>query len=247
MGNSSSFSLSDYDAASLIVEITGSCYTEAEAIKPYDRSLYKKEVEAAKAEGRPVPPPPPMGNIRFTVKLEAVFKGSVKGDSLTLTTASSGSACGWQPREGKRYILYLYERKGENEEKVVGVSSCSRIIWSDGSQYASEKRILKDLATISNGEIVGEQNELLRLPGENTDGEYNAFSGAIKNGKRQGIWLVYPPIFGREDSLAYKQPALIVAYQEGRVIDYKQLLGSEDWYLRWWLRTFAAQFYPSKE
>ncbi|TXF89849.1 hypothetical protein FUA23_09200 [Neolewinella aurantiaca] len=248
IGHTSSFNLMDYDAADLIVEITGSEYARPVKRKSFDREAYRIEIEEARRRGKsipPPPPPPPMNSIEFRVKVESVFKGDIEGDSLTLTTSPFGPSCGWQPGKGERYILYLYNRANENGVESIGVSLCSRKTRLTNGRGAAEIEILRELSSARDGAICGEQLSL--LPGTEAE-RYVAFDGSFKDGVRHGEWNLYPAIYYEPDAdIDYNLPEVTLLFDEGRIVEVNSRVSSETVNERGYLKRWMVFYLKSRE
>ena len=63
------------------------------------------------------------GSVRVDIMLSDVFRGSVKGTTVSVTTAGSGPACGYTFTVGEEYLVYAHRK---NDGSGLAVSLCSR-------------------------------------------------------------------------------------------------------------------------
>jgi len=220
-----SFSLMRYDEAELIIEVVvGERFDELQSPPAYDLAAYRAEVEKAEADGRVPPPPPPPPPIDRTGKVNAeveiVFKGVLDADEIILISDLDGASCGWLPRPGSRYILYLGKPAKDRGITVYWVGSCGRKLNASGENYKDEKRILTRFAVAEDG--VFSENQVINLHAGPM--AYCPFKGSFKNGNREGKWVIYPPVYSWRDTQDFQQPALVLEYKAGELMGGEFLL-----------------------
>lgn len=57
---------------------------------------------------------------RVTFELQRVWKGLPEGETVTVTTAADGAACGYAFEEGKTYLVFAYEVRQDRESEEGG-------------------------------------------------------------------------------------------------------------------------------
>src|SRR5262245_1837235 len=79
----------------------------------------------------PAPDAPPLRpnefriprSVRVDLTISNVFRGSIRGATVSVTTAGSGPACGYTFKVGEQYLVYAYRPK---DGSGLAVSVCSR-------------------------------------------------------------------------------------------------------------------------
>lgn len=96
------------------------------------------------ADGPPLRPDEHRFPKELHIAFEAVtpFRG-VKGHAVTVSTASSGPACGYQFKEGERYLVYAHHRSGA-PEFVVSLCSRTRLL----AEAAEDLQFLQTLSSV---------------------------------------------------------------------------------------------------
>lgn len=219
LGNSTSFSIPDYDAADLIVELKAGEVTHDDTAYQSQLLNWEKEVVDARAMKQPSPLRPERTG-KVSVKVTRVYKGEVESGEIVLAGSYNGASCGWLPTPGEYYLLYL--SKGEEEDGLIvyPVNQCMRILHFQFGDFNSERRILRDLASVKDGKLLANQEEYSARIGST----YSAFKGEFKDGKRVGEWVIYRPYRYWQDSVNYDLPILSLIYDNGNLIQFKFLI-----------------------
>lgn len=222
-GNSSSFSLPDYDAADLIVELKAGESLHDEAVYQHQLKNWEKEVIEARAKKYP-PPLKPEKTGKVLAEVTRVYKGEVENEKIILIGSYDGGRCGWLPYPGGYYLLYLSGGELKDGQTVYPVNLCMRKLHFKCGNYNSERRILRDLASVKDGEIVANQEEYSARIGT----IYSAFKGDFKDGRREGEWMVYRPYEYWQDSINYQLPILSLVYDNGKLREFKLLIDKKE-------------------
>jgi hypothetical protein len=228
LGYSYSFSLADYDRAFDVVEVRFLEVMEL-GVSP---SNYRRETAtydsimvafADRPESErlvpppPPPPPPPRSEVLIRGVLLQAFKGKVKLDTLLFRTERDGAACGWVPRLGSKYLVYVGEPMLKDSIEAIWLSLCQRktgVIWG-ANEYYAERSILESLNDCKDGIIA---------PIETIIGkEFVPFTGHFQDGKRVGLWTIFKPIFWWRDSFVQDAPIFNLKYSDGEIVRMKIL------------------------
>ncbi|MFT6129808.1 MAG: hypothetical protein ACJATN_001532 [Neolewinella sp.] len=214
-----------YDEAELIVEVVaGERFGEEQSTWDFDLDTYRAQVVKAEAEGCVPPPPPPPPPVTGKVKAEVktVFKGSLDFDEIALKSSLDGANCGWLPRPGSRYILYLGKPDKDQGSTVYWVGSCGRKLNASKDNYKDEKRILTKFSVAEDG-VISEKQVINMHVGPM---EYCPLKGSFKDGERDGEWLIYPPVYFWRDTLDFHQTAFILEYEVGKIVEGGEVLAN---------------------
>lgn len=223
IGGPASFSLPDYDRSYDVIEVSFFAIEEiGDGPKDYRlaRLRYDSLLQVYRERGKIGPPPPPPPPPRHEVLVGGVvadsFKGRMKRDTTWFVSDRSGASCGWTPRFGMRYLIYVGKPRDFDGRKMSRLGLCQRrFALRDQSSraYHQERKMLRVLRRKKNGSLA--RRQFLRVKGEKV--RFAPVRGQFRRGERHGVWVVNQPIEPWQDSMLVETPAFSITYDLGKI------------------------------
>jgi len=174
------------------------------------------EQEAGRYRKNIVPPIRHLEFVSVTGCVLSSFKERTTLGTHEFVTRLYSASCGWTPRLGERFLIYVWRAKENEEGEPYRLSLCQRKVSAsrEAEIFASERAILTTLSKKADGpvrfaqSIKHKRDSLVMVP----------FSGTFLNGRRTGNWRIYEPVWQSLEGFENDNLLFTLRYSNGKII-----------------------------